>query len=78
MLEIVCLEPNKKYKAFVIIGQVFQVAYTIFGTLLIAVLTGYFIDRWFTTSPCFIIFGSIVGIIQSFRELIRIGRVKDD
>lgn len=60
-------------KLFKIIAQVFTIAYDIFGILVVGVLLGIWMDRLFHTKAIFTIVFSILGIIQSFRVMMKLG-----
>ena len=60
-------------KLFKIIAYVFSIAYEIFGTLIVCVLLGIFCDRYFHTKAIFTIIFSILGIIQGFRAMMKLG-----
>ena len=61
-------------KLFKIIAQVFTIAYDIFGTLIVGVLMGLWLDRLFHTTAIFTIVLSILGIIQAFRVILKLGK----
>ena len=59
---------------FKIIAQLFTIAYDIFGTLVVGVLMGLWLDRLFHTKAIFTIVLSILGIIQAFRVILKLGK----
>lgn len=61
-------------KLFKIIAQVFTIAYDIFGTLIVGVLMGLWLDCLFHTKAIFTIVLSILGIIQAFRVILKLGK----
>ena len=60
-------------KLFKTLAYVFSIAYEIFSTLVIGVLLGIFFDRLLHTKAIFTIIFSILGIIQSFRAMMKLG-----
>ena len=60
-------------KLFKIIAYVFSIAYEIFGTLIIGVFLGILVDRIFHTKAIFTIVFSILGMIQAFRAMMKLG-----
>lgn len=64
-------------KLWVIVARVFSIAYDIFGTLVIGVLVGIVMDKMLNTKAVFTIIFSILGVIQGFRMLLKIGDTND-
>ena len=60
-------------KVFVYIVQATQIAYDIFGTLVIAVFLGILVDRTLGIKPIGILAGAGIGIIACFRNILKIG-----
>ncbi len=60
-----------------IIAQVLAIAYDIFGTMLLSVLAGLFLDKLFHLKGLFVIVLSLWGIKRTFSLLIHLGDEDD-
>jgi len=49
-----------------------SVGISLAGAMLVYVGLGYLVDRWFDTSPTYLIVGSIAGMISFFVQLFRL------
>lgn len=70
MLEIVFLEQNKIWK-YVILAL--GIGWEIFGFLIISVFIGLALDHFLNIRPIGILLGSGLGIIGSFKHILRLG-----
>jgi len=46
-----------------------EIAFTIVANVLLGVLIGRFLDQWLNTSPWFLLFFSILGVISAIYSL---------
>lgn len=70
MQEIVFLEQNKIWKYIVL---ALGIGWEIFGFLILSVFIGLGIDHYFGIKPIGILLGSVLGIISSFKHILRLG-----
>lgn len=70
MQEIVFLEQSKILKYIV---MALGIGWDIFGMLILSVFIGIGIDRVFMIKPIGILIGCVIGIVSSFRQILKIG-----
>jgi ATP synthase protein I len=60
------VEQKRKLAAYSTVGLMFPVS------IAVGLAIGYFLDRWFNTSPYLIIIFTLYGIVGGFVNLIRV------
>ena len=53
-------------------GLVYAAAFAIVGAVVVCLFIGWVLDRWFGTSPWFVVGGIVLGAVVGFYEFIRI------
>lgn len=56
---------NEKYDTWSALGLAWQLGYTIAIPLVVFALVGRFVDKYFNTSPIFLLLGIFISIIAS-------------
>lgn len=50
-------------------GPAMGASYTLIGSVILLGAIGYFIDKWQSTSPIFLLAGLLIGIVVGFYEI---------
>lgn len=53
-------------------GLVYAAAFAIVGAVVVCLFIGWVLDRWFGTSPWFVVGGIVLGAVVGFYEFIRV------
>ena len=51
-----------------------QLGFTALVCVVLGVLTGYWLDRWFSTSPVFIIIFSLIGVVSAIKAMVDVAK----